>query len=65
VAFEPAPGGIVDVEWIVSSRTRTGVGLRASWYHFASKGTAAAPPSREGVPAVGLIVRSDLDLSGR
>lgn len=64
-AFDPAPGAIADVEWLVSSRTRTGIGLRASWYRFASKSTPASPSSREDVPSLGLIVRSDLALSRR
>jgi hypothetical protein len=59
IEFDPAPGAVVDVEWIVSARTRTGIGVRGSWHRFASSGTV-----REA-PAVGLVIRADFDLLGR
>ena len=57
--FGPAPGAAAEAEWIVSPRTRTGIGLRASWTRFAAEGIA------RGAPAVGLVVRSDFDVAGR
>ncbi len=58
-SFGPAPGAVLDAEWIVSTRTRTGVGIRASWYRFSAQGAA------RGAPAFGLVLRSDFDVSGR
>lgn len=58
VSFDPAPGGVVDAEWLLSDRGRTGVGVRVSWHRFASRGTS------RGAPAVGLVVRADFDLTG-
>jgi hypothetical protein len=58
-AFAPAPGAVADAEWIVSRRTRTGIGVRASWNRFAAEGSA------RGAPAVGLVIRSDFDVAGR
>lgn len=57
VRFAPAPGALAEAEWIVSARTRTGIGVRASWYRFAANGTA------RGAAALGLLVRADFDLA--
>lgn len=59
VAFGPAPGAVVDAEWIVAPRARTGIGLRASWYRFASRGEV------RGAPSLGLVMRADFDLAPR
>jgi hypothetical protein len=59
VAFDPAPGVVADVEWLVAPRARTGIGLRGSWYRFAANGEVQA------APAVGLVIRADLDVTGR
>ena len=52
--FDAAPGAVLDAEWIVAPRTRTGIGLRASWYRFSWNGVA------RGAPAIGLVLRTDL-----
>jgi hypothetical protein len=57
--YGPAPGAVADAEWILSPRTRTGIGIRASWNRFAAGGSAS------GAPAIGLVVRSDFDVVGR
>jgi hypothetical protein len=59
VAFDPAPGAVLDAEWIVAPRARTGVGVRASWHRFIADGVV------RGAPSVGLVIRADLDLVGR
>ncbi|BDG03422.1 hypothetical protein [Anaeromyxobacter oryzae] len=57
--FRPAPGVLLDAEWIVAPRARTGIGLRASWYRFESSAGVRDAPS------VGVLLRSDLDLARR
>jgi hypothetical protein len=52
--FDPAPGAVLDAEWIVAPRNRTGIGLRASWYRFSWSGVTRSAPS------IGLVLRTDL-----
>ncbi|ACG74257.1 conserved hypothetical protein [Anaeromyxobacter sp. K] len=59
IDFDPAPGAVLDAEWLVSRRSRTGIGLRASWHHYQGGGV------RRGAPAIGLVVRSELGTGGR
>ncbi|MFY3742796.1 hypothetical protein ACOQFB_02710 [Anaeromyxobacter sp. Red801] len=59
IDFGPAPGAVLDAEWLVSRRSRTGIGLRASWHRYDGGGV------RRGAPAVGLVVRSELGTGGR
>lgn len=54
--YDPAPGAVLDLEWIVSARSRTGIGVRGTWSQFTTGGV-----TRDG-PAIGLIVRTDLAL---
>lgn len=54
IDFDPAPGAVLDVEWLVSRATGTGIGARASWHRFSGEGV------RRGAPALGLVVRSNL-----
>lgn len=58
-SFEPAPGAVLDAEWLVSSRGRAGIGVRASWYRFASSTFV------RGAPSLGLVLRADLDVAGQ
>jgi hypothetical protein len=57
--FDPAPGVVLDAEWIVAPRTRTGLGLRASWYRFSWDGGS------RGAPSIGLVIRTDLPVGRR
>ncbi len=52
--FDPAPGAVLEAEWIVAPRSRTGIGLRASWYRFSWNGVT------RGAPAIGLVLRADV-----
>ncbi len=52
--FDPAPGAVLDAEWIVAPRIRTGVGVRGSWYRFSWNGVTRWAPS------VGLVLRADV-----
>ena len=52
--YDPAPGAVAEIEWLVSARSRTGIGVRGTWSRFTADGV-----TRDG-PAVGLVVRSDL-----
>jgi hypothetical protein len=52
--YDPAPGAVAEVEWLVSARSRTGIGIRGTWSRFTADGV-----SRDA-PAIGLVVRSDL-----
>lgn len=54
--YDPAPGVVLDLEWLVSARSRTGIGVRGTWSRFTADGV-----TRNG-PAVGLVVRTDLAL---
>lgn len=56
--FDPAPGAVLEAEWMISAARRTGVGLRAGWYRYAWNGVV------RGAPTVGLVMRTDLDLGG-
>jgi hypothetical protein len=58
--YRTAPGAVVDAEWIVSPRARTGVGLRASGYRF----TAPGAPAQTAL-SLGLLIRADFDVAGR
>ncbi len=51
--YDPAPGAVAEAEWLVSARSRTGIGVRGTWSRFTAAGV-----TRSG-PAVGLVVRSD------
>lgn len=53
IDFDPAPGAVLDAEWLVSRRSRTGIGVRASWHRYDGGGV------RRGAPAIGLVVRSE------
>ncbi|WP_242344788.1 hypothetical protein [Anaeromyxobacter terrae] len=57
--FDPSPGVVLDAEWIVAPRTRTGLGVRASWYRFSWNGVA------RGGPSIGLVIRADLPVGRR
>lgn len=52
--YDPAPGAVAELEWLVSARSRTGIGVRGTWSRFTAGGV-----THDG-PAVGLVVRSDL-----
>ena len=52
--FDPAPGAALEAEWVVAPRSRTGVGVRASWYRFSWNGVT------RGAPSVGLVLRADV-----
>lgn len=54
--YDPSWGAVVDVEWLVSARSRTGIGVRGSWTRFEADGV-----KRDG-PSVGVVVRTDLAL---
>ncbi len=54
--YDPVPGAVAEVEWLVSARSRTGIGVRGTWSRFTAAGV-----TRNG-PAVGLVVRSDFAL---
>ncbi len=54
--YSPVPGAVAEIEWLVSARSRTGIGVRGTWSRF-----TAAGDTRSG-PAVGLVVRSDFAL---
>ncbi len=58
--FRPAPGAVLDAEWIVAPRARTGIGVRASWHRFESSAGGV-----RGAPSVGLVVRADVDVARR
>jgi hypothetical protein len=52
--FDPAPGVVADAEWIVAPRSRTGVGVRGSWYRYSYDDVTRWAPS------VGIVLRTDL-----
>lgn len=54
--YDPSPGVVADLEWLVSARSRTGIGVRGTWTRFKADGV-----TRDG-PAIGLVVRTDLTL---
>lgn len=54
--FDPSPGVVAEVEWLVSARSRTGIGVRGTWTRFKADGV-----ERDG-PAIGVVVRTDLAL---
>jgi hypothetical protein len=56
--FAPAPGGLLEAEWLLVPATRTGIGVRASWNRF------SAGSFSSGGPAIGLVLRADFDVSG-
>ena len=56
--FQSAPSAVAEAEWIVSPRTRTGIGARASWTWLSRGGVTVSGPS------VGLVLRADLDVTG-
>lgn len=58
ISFAAAPGAVADVEWLLSARGRTGIGLRVGWNRFTWRGTS------RGAPAIGVVIRADLDLAG-
>ncbi len=54
--YDPSLGVVADLEWLVSARSRTGIGVRGTWTRFEADGAA-----RNG-PAIGVVVRTDLPL---
>ncbi len=54
--YDPSLGVVADLEWLVSARSRTGIGVRGTWTRFEADGVA-----RDG-PAIGVVVRTDLPL---
>lgn len=55
--YRPAPGAVAEAEWIVSPRTRTGIGVRGSWTWLSGDGVSASGPS------IGLVLRADFDVA--
>ena len=51
--YDPAPGAVAEIEWLVSARSRTGIGVRGTWNRFTAGGVTT------NGPAIGLVVRSD------
>jgi hypothetical protein len=56
IRFDTAPGAVLEAEWIVAPRSRTGIGVRASWYRFSWNGVS------RGAPAIGLVMRADMPI---
>lgn len=54
-----APGVVFEAEWIFAPRSRTGIGMRASWHRFDVNGVSVDGPS------LGAVLRADFDLAGR
>ena len=54
--YDPSPGAVAELEWLVSARSRTGIGVRGTWSRFTADGV-----TRDG-PAIGVVVRTDLAL---
>ena len=51
--YDPSPGAVAELEWLVSARSRTGIGVRGTWSRFTADGV-----TRDG-PAIGVVVRTD------